>query len=98
MPDERGGGDEVAAVADEVPKAGEAAHALQRGEVDGLGLQNFVRGIFVVNHLPIGVVADDGCAAEAFEDADLDFLRAQGEEPVEAEAEAFHGFAGEADD
>ena len=44
------------------------------------------------------VVAHDRRAAQALEDADLDFLRAQRDEPVEAGGEALQRFAGQADD
>ena len=43
-------------------------------------------------------MADDGRAAQALEDADLDLLRAQRDEPVEAAAEALQIFARQADD
>jgi hypothetical protein len=58
-------------------------------EVDGTVFEDFVRGLWAVDHLPFGVVTGDGGAAEAFEDTDLDLLGSQGDETVEARGEAF---------
>lgn len=44
------------------------------------------------------VVSADGGTAEAFEDADLDFVGLKGEEVVEALGEALEGFSGQAED
>ena len=97
-PDQRRGFDEVAAVADQVPIPREAAQPLHRGEINQLVLQNFVGRMRVVNHLPLGVVPDNRRAAQPFEDADLNFLRAERDEPVEAGGKTFQRFAGQADD
>ena len=40
------------------------------------GLQDFVRGMWAVGHAPFGIMANDRRAAQSFEHADLDFLRA----------------------
>src|ERR1051325_8718178 len=47
----------------------------------------------VVKHLPFGVMANDGCPAQAFEYADLDFLGGQGDETIEASGKALERFA-----
>jgi hypothetical protein len=52
----------------------------------------------LITHLPFGVVADDGRAAQSLENADLNFLRPERDEPIETRAEALHVFAGQADD
>ena len=75
-PDERRAFHEVAAVAGQIPVAGEAAQALHHGKINELVLQNFVGWMSAVNHLPFGVVPDNWRAAQPFQDADLDFLRA----------------------
>ena len=63
-----------------------------------LVLQNLVRRLRAVDHLPLGVVPHDRRAAQPLEDADLDLLRPQRDEPVEAAAEALEVFARQADD
>src|SRR5262245_5375323 len=88
----------MAAVGDQVPVAGEAAEALHRGEVEEFGLEDLEGGVGAVDHAPLGVVADDGGAAEALEDADLDLLGVEGDESVEAGGEGVEVLAGEADD
>ncbi len=45
--------------------------------------------------LPFRVVPDDRRAAQSFQDADLDFLRAERDELVKTGGETFHGFAGQ---
>src|SRR5204863_6496415 len=44
------------------------------------------------------IVADDGRAAQALEDAHLDFLRSERDQAVEARTEAFHGLTRQPDD
>ena len=97
LPDQRRGGDEVAAVADQVPVAREAAQPLHRGKINQLVLQNLIRRMGVVNHLPFGVMPDDGRAAQPFQNADLDFLRAERDEFVKAGGKTFQRFARQAD-
>ena len=98
LPDEGGGEEEVAAVGDEVPESGESAQTLHGGEVDGSGLKNLVGRVGTIDHLVLGVVADDGGAAEALEEADLDFLGAERKQAIEACGEGLEVFAGEAGD
>ena len=43
-------------------------------------------------------MADDGCPAQSFQNPDLDFLRMEGDQTVEARAEAFNRLARQADD
>ena len=68
------------------------------GEINVAVLEDFVGRVWIVEHLVFVVVLGDGGSAESFEDADLDFVWAQGNEPVEAGSEAVECFAGEADD
>ena len=96
-PNQRRGGDEIAAVADQIPILRKAPQPLHRGEINQLVLQNFVGRMRVVNHLPFRIVPDNGRAAQAFQNADLDFLRAERDEPVKAGGETFHRFTGQAD-
>ena len=51
-----------------------------------------------IGHLPFRVMPHDGRATQPFQDADLDFLRAERDKPVEARAKTFHRFARQADD
>lgn len=97
-PEEGSGVDEVAAVAGEVPDFGEAAEALHGGEVDEAGGKDLVGGVGAVDEVVGLFVADDGGAAKAFEEVDLDFLGAEGEEAVEAAANGVEVFAGESED
>ena len=89
---------EVAAVAEDVPELRKAPQPLHRGKIDEPCLQHFVRRVRAVDHAPLAIVADDRRAAQAFQNADLDFLRAELDQPVEAAAEARHVFAGQARD
>jgi hypothetical protein len=98
MPEEGCGMNEATAIADEVPVPGEAAESLEVEEVDGSVFEDFVRGLGAVDHLPFGVVAGDGGAAEAFKDTDLDFVRGEGDEAIEAGGEALEGLAWQAGD
>src|ERR1041385_2699092 len=92
-PQERDGFEEGAAVGGDVPIFGKATEALHRGEVDEPRLQDFVRRMRIVAQGPFGVVTDDGRAPEALEEADLDFLRAEADEAVEARGKALDVFA-----
>ena len=77
----RRGFDEVAAVADQIPVLRETAQALHRGEINQLWSGEFRPGrMRAVNHLPLGVVPDDGRAAESLEDANWISLRAQSDQ------------------
>ena len=98
IPNQRRRFDEIAAVADHVPITGEAPQPLHRGEINQLVLQNFVGRMRVVNHLPFGVVPDNRRAAQPFQNADLDFLRTERDEPVEPGAKTFQCFTGQPDD
>jgi hypothetical protein len=89
MPEQGNGFDEVAAVADKVPVTRKSAKLLHRGEVKKTILKDFVRRMRIVNHLPIGVVANDRRAAQSFEYAHLNFLRGKSDQPIEAICEAF---------
>ena len=75
-----------------------AAEFLHGGKIDQFVLQNFIGRMRVVDHLPFGIVPDDGRAAETFEDADLDFLRIEGDETIESGGKIFDAFAGQAND
>lgn len=97
-PDQGQGQGEPAAVGDEVPVSGEAAQALDGGEIQHSILENLVRRHGGVAHGPVGVVPYDGGAAQAFEHADLDFLGTHGDQAVETGAETFESFAGKPDD
>ncbi len=98
MPDEVNSGGEAAAIGDEVPRAGEAAQTLERGEVDQFILEYFVGRLGVIDHFPFAVVSADGGAAQAFEDADLDFVRVEGEEVIESLGETLERLPGQAED
>ena len=97
-PDQRGGADEVAAVDEKVPMAGEAAELLHFGEGERFVLEQLVRGKWVVAHLPLVIVPDDGRATKALENSDLDLLRSECDELIEAAREAGHVLAGKSDD
>ena len=96
-PDQRRAGDEIAAVADQIPIARKTPQSLHRSEIDQLVLQNLVGRMRVVNHLPFGVMPDDGRAAQPLEDAHLDFLRTERDQPVEAGGKTFQRFARQPD-
>src|SRR4051794_15258567 len=66
-PNQRGAADKVSAVAKQVPKASEAAHALHRDEIDEFRLKDFVWRMFAVHHAPFQVVPHDGSAAQTLE-------------------------------
>jgi hypothetical protein len=96
---EQGKGDgEAAAIGDEIPVTGEATEALDGGEIEVAIGEEFVGRVGVVSHGPFLVVALDGGAAEALEQAHLDFLGMQADQTIEASGEAVEGFAGQADD
>ena len=59
-------------------------------------MENFVGRLRIVNHLPFGVVPDNRRAAQPLQDANLDFLRAERDELVEAGGKTFDGLAGQA--
>lgn len=97
-PGEWQGPGEPAAVGRQVPIPREAPEALEGGEVEVAVGEDLVGWEGAVHHPPIGVVADDGRAAQAFEDADLDFLGLEGEQAIESGAEALQRLPGQADD
>src|SRR5438132_10671030 len=78
----------VPAVGIQIPVATEAAQSLNRRKIHQLGLENLIRRIRAIDHAPGGVVAHDRRAAQALEDADLNLLWAQGDEPIESAPEA----------
>lgn len=90
--------EKIAAVGVKVPITGETTEALHEGKIEEFVLQDFVGRMRAVNHLPFGIVPDNGGPAKAFEDADLNLLGAEGDEAVEAGAERGKRFAGKADD
>ena len=95
-PDQRRAADEVPAVARQIPVARETAQRLHGGKINQPVLENFVRRMRVIDHLPFGVVPDDGSAAQPLEDADLDFVRAECEQPVKARGKTLDGLARQA--
>ena len=54
--------------------------------------------MLAVNHLPIGIVAHDGRAAQALENAHLNFLRPERDETVKTSGKTFQRFTRQADD
>ena len=97
-PEQRRGFDEITAVTDEIPVAGEAAQLLHGIEIEAAVLEDFVWGLRVVNHAPLGIVADDGGAAEALENAELNFLGLERDQAVEPSGETLKVFTGQAGD
>ena len=95
IPNQRGGFDEVAAVANQIPVARKTPQLLHRSEINQPVLEDFVRRIRAVNHLPFGVMPDNGRAAEPFQDADLDFLRLEGDQPIKARGKTVQSFTGQ---
>jgi len=61
---------------------------LHRAKVDELVLEDFVRSLGTVNHLPFAIVPDDGRSPQTFQNADLNFLRVQGHQPVKTGGKA----------
>ena len=78
--------------------AREAPHALHVREVDQLVLQDLVGRLRAVDHLPLRVVPHDGRAAEALQNADLNLLRTERDEPIKPAAKALHVLPRQADD
>ena len=74
-PDQVAGLDEVAAVRDQVPIPSETPQTVHRREVDQPIAEDLVRRSGAVDHFPLGIVTGDRCAAESFQDADLNLLR-----------------------
>jgi hypothetical protein len=89
---------EAAGIGQQVPVAGEAGEALDGRGIDDGGLLHGVGRRAVVEHAVGGAVPGDRRAAQAFQDAELDFVRAQGVEAVEALGKTFQRFAGQAED
>src|SRR5437870_3140516 len=52
----------------------------------------------LVDHLPFGVVADNGSAPQPLQDAYLDFLRTQRHKPIESRSETFQCFSRQSHD
>jgi hypothetical protein len=96
-PEQGSGLNEISAVANQVPITRKTAHRLHLSETDEARLQNFVRRVGIVSHLPLRIVADDGRSPETLEDSHLDFMRVQSDESVKAPAETLDGFAGQTD-
>ena len=97
-PDQRRALDEIAAVADQVPISREAPKPLHGCEVEQLILQDFIRWLRLVFHLPLLVVSHNRRASQPFQNANLDFLRPKRNEPVEARAKALQVFTGQTGD
>jgi hypothetical protein len=74
-------------VGDDVPVAREARQALHRGEVDHVGCEDVVRRIGIEAQGSGLGVARDRRAAQALEDAELDLVRCQRHQAVEAGGE-----------
>ena len=70
---------------------------MHRRKINQLVLEDFVGRLRIVNHLPVVVVPDNRRAAQSFQDAHLDFLRAERDKPVKPGGKAFDGLAGQAD-
>ena len=68
------------------------------GKIQEFVLQDLVGRMGAVNHLPIRIVCDDGRAAQPFQNANLDFLRTQSQQAVEAGGKTFQRFARQAGD
>src|SRR4051812_44836711 len=96
-PNERRGRKEISTVPHQIPITREATQTLQGRKVEQLVLQNLVRRMRIVDHLPFHVVPHNRRAAQAFENPDLNFLRAKRDELIKASTEAFQGFAGQSD-
>lgn len=98
VPDEGGRVAEIAAVHHQVPVSGEPAHTLKflKGEVECP--EDFVRRERGIDHPPFGIVANNGRAAQPFEDADLDFLWVQGMQTIESGCEGLEILTGEPGD
>jgi hypothetical protein len=92
------GGGKLSAVGDEVPEAGEAADGLELFEGEESVAEDFPGRLSAPDHLPFGIVPENGSAAEAFEEADLNFLGPESPEAVEAVGEAVEIFSGESGD
>jgi hypothetical protein len=98
FPEQGKGGGEAATIGDEIPVTGEAAEALDGGEIEVAIGEQFVRWVGIVAHGPFLVVTLDGSAAEALEQAHLDFLGIQADQTIETGGKTVEGFAGQADD
>src|SRR5437773_3313181 len=96
-PDEWRGVEEVAAVANQVPVAGETAQALHRGKIDEPVLQDFVGRIRAIDHPPCRVMTSDWCAAQPLQNPDLNLLRMESEQTIESRGKAFQRFARQSD-
>ncbi len=97
-PEEGEGAGEVARIGEQIPEPGKAPEPLHGWEVQEPVGQQVVGWIWIVDHAVLGVVSCERGAAEALEDADLNFLRAEAHESIEAGGQALERFAGEADD
>src|SRR5439155_25955689 len=76
--------------------AREAAQPLHGGEINELVLQNLIGRVWIIGHLPFEVVAHNRCAAQTLEEADLDFLRPKGYQPIETRGKTLQALAGQA--
>ena len=85
-------------IGDHVPVAGKALDALHGGEIDRRVLQDGVGRLRVVGHGKVCRVPRYGRAAQALEDAELDLVRGQRVQAVEAMGKTLQRFAGQAED
>ena len=89
---------EAPRVGDQVPVPREADQALHRRRIERAGLQHLVRRRRVVDHAELRGVPRDRRAAQPLQDADLDLVRLQRDQPVEAGGERRQVLARQAGD
>ncbi len=80
------------------PSTGRTLQPLHCRKIDQSIAEYLVGGMGAVHHVPGGVVTHDRRASESLEDPHLDFVRDEGDQPVEALAKAGHILSRQADD
>ena len=89
---------EASGVGHQIPVTRKAHEALHVGKIDAVRGQDRVRRMRVELQAEGVGVPNDGRAAQALQDAELDFMRLQGMQLVEAGSEAGDVFTGQAGD
>ena len=84
---------EALAVAEQFPETPEALELVHRGRIEQPVREDVVRGRGVPADGPLGVVPRDGGAAQALEDADLQFVGLEADHPVEVGGKVFQRLA-----